>query len=107
MRGQSPPAATDTSRRDSGDCPRPEVVLYHAPGCHLCERARTELAGLREELDFDLREVDITGDDELEARYRELLPVVEIDGERAFVYYVDDDAFRRKLAQAGGSAPTL
>jgi len=39
----------------------------------------------------------VTGDPELEARYREWLPVVEIDDERAFVYYVDDDAFRRKL----------
>jgi len=42
-------------------------------------------------------EVDITGDPELEARYRAWLPVVEIDGERAFVYFVDPDAFRRKL----------
>ena len=33
----------------------------------------------------------------LEARYREWLPVVEIDGERAFVYYLDEAAFRRKL----------
>jgi hypothetical protein len=41
--------------------------------------------------------VDITGDPELEARYREWLPVVEIDGERAFVYYVDEAALRRKL----------
>ena len=31
-------------------------------------------------------------------RYREWLPVVEIDGERAFVYYVDETALRRKLA---------
>jgi len=104
VRGQSPPAATDTSRRDSGDCPRPDVVLYHAQGCHLCERARTELAALREELGFDLREVDITGDDDLEARYRELLPVVEIDGERAFVYYVQPEGFRRRLAAQSPSA---
>ena len=41
--------------------------------------------------------VDITGDEELEARYREWLPVVEVDGERAFVYYVDPGALRRKL----------
>ena len=34
--------------------------------------------------------VDITGDPELEARHREWLPVVEIDGERAFVYYLDE-----------------
>jgi hypothetical protein len=44
-----------------------------------------------------LEEIDIGGDPELEARYREWLPVVEIDGERAFVYYVDAAALRRKL----------
>jgi hypothetical protein len=53
---------------------------------------------VREELPFDLEEVDIGGDPGLEARYREWLPVVEIDGERVFVYYVDLDAFRRKVA---------
>ena len=74
-----------------------EVVLYHAPGCHLCERARAVLDGLRAELGFELREVDISGDDELERQFRELLPVVEIDGAQAFVYYVPEDAFRRKL----------
>jgi Glutaredoxin-like domain (DUF836) len=62
---------------------------------------------LRAEEDFELAEVDITGDAELEARYREWLPVVEIDGEQAFTYYVHVDAFRRKLAQARGRAGTL
>ncbi|MDX6450547.1 MAG: Glutaredoxin-like domain [Gaiellaceae bacterium] len=41
--------------------------------------------------------VDITGDEALEARYREWLPVVEIDGERAFVYYIDEAALLAKL----------
>jgi hypothetical protein len=45
-------------------------------------------------------EVDIAGDDELEAVYREWLPVVEIDGRRAFVYFLDEAAFRRKVSQA-------
>ena len=44
-------------------------------------------------------EVDITGVPELEAAYREWLPVVEIDGERAFVYFVDPDALARRLKQ--------
>jgi hypothetical protein len=44
------------------------------------------------------REVDITGDPDLEARYREWLPVVEIDGQRAFVYHVQAEGLRRKLA---------
>jgi glutaredoxin len=76
-----------------------DVVLYFAEDCHLCERARTTVGALREELGFNLREVDISGDAELEARYREWLPVVEIDGERAFVYYVDRDGFRRRLGR--------
>ena len=44
--------------------------------------------------------VDIAGVPDLEARYREWLPVVEIDGRRSFVYYVDPAALRRKLAQS-------
>ena len=58
-------------------------------------------------MDFELEEVDIAGDPELETRYREWLPVLEIDGERAFTYFVQPDALRRKLAQARGSEGTL
>jgi glutaredoxin len=73
-------------------------VLYHAEGCHLCERAQGQLAALQAELGFDYAEVDIGGDPELEATYREWLPVVEIDGARAFVYWLDEAAFRRKVS---------
>jgi hypothetical protein len=52
----------------------------------------------RQEICFEFEEIEIDGDPELEARYREWLPVVEIDGVRAFVYYVDPAALRRKLA---------
>ena len=76
------------------------VVIYYAEACHLCERARTTLAELRRTHEFELREVDIGGNADLEARYREWLPVVEIDGERAFVYYLDAAAFLRRLAQS-------
>jgi Glutaredoxin-like domain (DUF836) len=54
-----------------------------------------------------LEEVDITRNPELEARYREWLPVVEIDGVRAFSYFVPPDALRAKLAQAQRSEGTL
>jgi hypothetical protein len=56
------------------------------------------IAAVHAEVPFQLDEVDIGGSAELEAKYREWLPVVEIDGERAFVYYVDAVAFRRKLS---------
>jgi glutaredoxin len=73
--------------------------LFHAAGCHLCERAQGQLERLRDELDFDYEEIAIDGDPDLELRYREWLPVVEIDGARVFVYYVDEPAFRRKIAE--------
>jgi glutaredoxin len=79
---------------------RPNVVVYHAAGCHLCERALSQLHELRQELDFELAEVDIGGDEALEAAYREWIPVVEIDGRRRFTYYLQPDAFRRAVAQA-------
>jgi glutaredoxin len=75
------------------------VRLYGAAGCHLCERARETVLAARDELGFELEEVEIDGNPELEARYRELIPVVEIDGQQAFVYFVPPDALRRKLAQ--------
>jgi hypothetical protein len=74
------------------------VVLYTASGCHLCDRARKTLVA--ELGDEGFEEVLIDGDDELEARHREWLPVVEIGGERAFAYFVDAGSLRRKLAQS-------
>jgi glutaredoxin len=84
----------------------PRVILYKGEGCHLCERARAKLLELRDELGFELVEVVIDGDAELESRYRELIPVVEIDGERACTYYVQPEPFRRKLAAAQGAPET-
>jgi hypothetical protein len=74
--------------------------LYGAQGCSLCDRARGQLERLQAELGFELDHVDITGVDELETTYREWLPVVEIDGERAFVYFLDEARFRRKVSQS-------
>ncbi len=83
---------------------RPNVTVYHAQGCHLCERALAQLHALRAELEFELDEVDIGGVEHLEAKYREWLPVVEIDGRRRFTYYLQPDAFRRAVAQAVADA---
>jgi glutaredoxin len=73
------------------------VTLYSARGCHLCESARRVLDQVRGESPFELEEVDITDDGELERRYRELIPVVLVDGEQAFTHFVHPDGLRRRL----------
>ncbi len=73
-----------------------KIRLYVGRDCHLCEIARGELERLRGELGFELEEVDITGDPELERRYRALLPVVEADGEQIAVFRVDEAEIRTR-----------
>ena len=44
------------------------VTVFHADGCHLCERAVEIVEAARTELGFELELVDIDGDPDLEAR---------------------------------------
>jgi len=83
---------------------KPDVAVYYSVGCHLCERALGQVRALRDELGFELREIDIAGDDALEAIYRAWLPVVEIDGRRRFTYHVQVDVFRQAVAQAAAES---
>ena len=46
--------------------------------------------------------VDISGDAELESRYRDSIPVIEIDGVPAFTYFVQPEALRDRLGERQG-----
>jgi glutaredoxin len=74
-----------------------DVVLYGAPGCHLCDVAKEQLAAHREALGYELRVVDISGDPDLEAAHRAEIPVVFIAGRKAFKYRVDPAELRRRV----------
>ena len=75
------------------------VVLYSRPGCHLCEQARDTILSLRDGgAPLELREVDIDRDDELQARFMERIPVVELDGEIVAELHLDPEVLRLALA---------
>ncbi len=73
------------------------VTLYGKPGCCLCDDAREAIEAVRAEKEFELREVDVSLDAELNGRYGERIPVVEIDGSEAFELGVDAAALRQRL----------
>jgi glutaredoxin len=79
----------------------PEITLYGRPGCHLCDEARTLLERVRAELPFVLVERDIERDDALFKAYLERIPVVALDGEELFDFFVDEAELRRRLAYTG------
>jgi len=80
------------------------VAFFTARGCHLCEAALAVVHEARARAAFELEIVDIAGDDQLEAEYRTLLPVIEIDGVRAFTYFVTVEAFLDRV-HGDGSPP--
>lgn len=74
-----------------------EVVLYTRAGCGLCEHAKDAIALVRAQVEFAYREVDIDGDPALYAEHRYDIPVIEVDGRRAFKHRVDANALRERL----------
>lgn len=74
-----------------------EVVLYTRAGCGLCEDAKQAVAAARRQVAFVYREVDIDTDPGLFARHRYDIPVIEVDGRKAFKHRVDPGALVERL----------
>ena len=72
---------------------KPRITLYGRPGCHLCDDARVVLERIGE----PFAEIDITTDDALHAAYLERIPVIALDGEELFDFFVDENALRGLL----------
>ncbi|MEK6648740.1 MAG: glutaredoxin family protein [Actinomycetota bacterium] len=81
----------------TGSSKRNLVTVYSRHGCHLCDVAFETLTSLQGELDFDLEKLFIDGDEELEKKYGEQIPVIQIDGEHHDFWRVDPDRFRSSL----------
>jgi glutaredoxin len=77
---------------------RPIVQLYGRPGCHLCDDARAVLARIAVEHTFLLQEVDIDADDRLFKAYLERIPVLALDGEELYDFFVDEADLRARLS---------
>jgi glutaredoxin len=73
------------------------LTVYSKPDCHLCAEAMTLLERLQGELGFELAERDITADDALQRAYFERIPVVALDGEVLFEYFVEESVLRERL----------
>jgi glutaredoxin len=75
-----------------------EVVVYSRKGCHLCEIVKESLSKLQRRGGFQWREVDVDSNDDLKCQFTDEVPVVFIDGRKAFKYHMDEQEFLRKLA---------
>jgi len=74
-----------------------ELVIYSKPGCHLCGQVKSELAKLRGRYPFQLREVNIEENSDLLEEYKEKIPVVFVNGRKAFEYRRDAKTMAKRV----------
>jgi glutaredoxin len=73
------------------------VTLYTRAGCHLCEEARKVIDAARLRAAFELEVLDIDANPLLQRLYNEEVPVIAIDGVKAFKYRVRSEELLKKL----------
>ncbi len=74
------------------------LVLYGKADCELCDEMKAIVEDVRRDVPFTLEIVDIEGDPELGRLYALDIPVLLIDGRKAFKHRLDAAALRRRLA---------
>jgi glutaredoxin len=75
-----------------------QVVMYSRKGCHLCEIVKETLVKLQRRGGFVWSEIDVDSDEQLRRQFTDEVPVIFIDGRKAFKYRLDEREFLRKLA---------
>lgn len=72
-----------------------QFTLYGHSYCSLCEKMLQQLAPLQKELGFSLSWVDIEGDQVLEQRFGEFVPVLMKGDEPVCQYHLDEAALQQ------------
>lgn len=76
------------------------VRLYTKEGCHLCQETKALLHKLEVEFPLKIEEVDVTRE-EVYNRYRDVIPVVEIQGAKPIISRISEFRLRKALREAG------
>jgi len=80
------------------------LELLTTAGCHLCEEMKAVLRRATRGFSVEVSEVEISKDPSLEKRYGVDIPVLFIDGEKAFEHRADEKELLKRLEKA--SSPT-
>ena len=75
------------------------LTFYTRPGCHLCDDMKDILTRVRRRQAFELTEVDVSRDAELEQRYGRDVPVLVLDGAEVARHRVSETDLRRRLEE--------
>lgn len=82
-----------------------QITLYGKADCCLCDEAKQVLRRVAAAYPVALQEVDILGDPVLQDHFGAEIPVVFVEGRKAFKFRVPERELRRRLDRALADRP--
>jgi glutaredoxin len=76
---------------------KPKLTLYSRRDCRLCDEMKAIVLGISARIPVDLEEIDVDTSAELRERHGHEVPVLFIDGRKAFKYRTTAKQLQRKL----------
>ena len=77
--------------------PDPRLTLVTRRDCHLCEEMAAVIRLVTASVPASVETLDVDADPELLARYSDQVPVLLVNGRRAFKYRVTAEELSRRL----------
>ena len=74
-----------------------DLVLYTRKACCLCEEMKAAIRAVGENIPLNVTEIDVDSAPELVAQYGSEVPVLLINGRKAFKYRVTVEELERRL----------
>jgi glutaredoxin len=77
-----------------------EILVYTRQHCCLCEKMKQVVHPIAQKHFVPVKEIDVDGSPELKDKYTNEVPVLFINGRKAFKYRVTARALEARLVQA-------
>lgn len=78
---------------------KPKLTLYSRKDCCLCEEMKAVVREVAAKIPLELEEIDVDGSVDLQDKFNDEVPVLFIDGRKAFKYRVTEKELKSRLAR--------
>jgi glutaredoxin len=77
------------------------IQLLGKPECHLCDEAKRVVQTVCARLALPWEQINIEDDADLFERYKHEIPVLLIEGKKAFKFHIEEKALQKILSRKG------
>lgn len=78
---------------------KPKLILYSRKDCCLCDEMKAVVRAVATKIPLELDEVDVDGSADLKNQFNDEVPVLFIDGRKAFKYRLTEKELTSRLAR--------